>query len=682
MTGRRWVRVYLAGLCGLLAFEVLAVGAAVVAPPDLTRVRRASPVVLDRRGAWLRALPTEEGRWRLRADLNHIDPLFLKRVVALEDARFYLHPGVDPAAMARAAAGDLLAGRIRSGGSTLTMQLARRLDPHPRTFAAKLTESARALQLDALLGKRRVLADYLTLAPYGGNLEGVRAASLAWFGHEPNQLTDGEQALLIALPQAPEARRPDRHPDAARAARAHILAKLQAAHLISPQARNLAEAEPLPRRTPMPAFAWLAAGQIGRRAKPDQPDVHSTIDAPLQARLEGLARRTAQAQGRADSAAILVVDVNSRAVRALVGSAGLDRPGGWIDITRAPRSPGSALKPFLYAMAFEAGLAAPDTKVDDAPITYAGYRPRDFDRAFHGEVTARQALQMSLNVPSVHMMAAVGPSVFEERLRAVGVDVQRPKSALAAPSLALALGGEGVRLRDVAMLYAALADGGVAKPLAWTEADAGLSAKAPGVRLVRPEAAAQVLEVLQQTPPPVGRAAPSIGVGPKLAFKTGTSYGYRDAVAAGVGAGYVVVVWTGRPDGGARPGMTGRDAALPLLFDVFDSLRGASRSSAPETLRAAPEALQQMAQSVEAAPRVLFPPDGARLQLDTFGTGSPGLSLAAQGRGVHWYVDGTPLAINTATGQTLWRPPAPGFYRLAAVDETGRGAFTRVRIAR
>ena len=680
MSGRRRIALLLAALGGLLAVETVAVALMVAFPPPMGRIERASPVVLDRHGAWLRALPAEQGRWRLRANLDRIDPVFLRRVVALEDARFYLHPGVDPVAAVRAAAGDLAAGRIRSGGSTLTMQLARRLDPKPRTFAAKLTESARALQLDALLGKRRVLADYLTLTPYGGNLEGVRAASLAWFGHEPNHLSDGEQALLIALPQAPEARRPDRHPEAARAARARILARLQAARLITPDARALADAEPLPHRMPLPALAWLAAGQIARQAKTTQSDVTSTLDAPLQARVEAMARQVAVAQGATTSAAVLVVEVKSRAVRAAVGSAGLDRPGGWVDATRAFRSPGSALKPFVYGMAFESGVAAPDTKVGDAPSSYDGYRPRDFDRAFHGEVTARQALQMSLNVPAVQMLAAVGPSVFEQRLRAVGVDWRRPKSELAGPSLALALGGEGVRLRDVAMLYAALADDGVAKPLAWTEADAAARAKAPGVLLVRPEAAAQVLDILRHTPPPAGRVSPLIGVGSKLAFKTGTSYGFGDAVAAGVGGGYVVVVWTGRPDGGGRAGMTGRAAALPLMFDVFDLLQTASRPSAPETLHIAPDALQQMASQDDAPPRMLFPPDGARLQLDRFGPKAPGLALSALGHKVSWYVDGAPIAGNGATGQTLWRPSAPGFYSLAAVDVNGKRAEAHVRI--
>ena len=676
----RTIRRLTVALCAFLTLEVLAAAVAIALPAPMALLDHASPVVVDRHGVWLRAIPTREGRWRVRADLDHIDPSFVRRLVALEDARFYLHPGVDPLAALRAAAGDILAHRIRSGGSTLTMQLARRLHPRRRTFAAKLVESLRALQLDAMLGKRGVLADYLTLTPYGGNLEGVRAASLAWFGHSPDHLDDAEQALLIALPQAPEARRPDRHPAAARAARSRVLARMQREHLISPEARAIAETEPLPRRRPLPALAWQATGQIARGAPAGQAEVVSTLDSVLQARIEALARRTAEAQGPQSQAAVLVVEVGSRAVRAAVDSAGLDRPGGWIDLTRALRSPGSALKPFIYAMAFEGGQAAPDTRIDDTAAAYHGYHPRDFDRGVRGEVTVRQALQASLNVPAVHMLAAVGPAVFEQRLRATGVVMARPMPGLSEPGLALALGGEGVRLRDTASLYAALADAGMVKPLAWTQAEAHARPAEPGVRLVSAPAAAQVLDILRETPPPDGRAPPSLGARPALAFKTGTSYGFRDAVAAGVGGGYVVAVWTGRPDGGGRPGMTGRAAALPLLFDAFDLLQDGGEPPSPGELHQAPDALQRMAgEEDDPPPRLLFPSDGATLHLDDT---ARGVVVSATGTGVRWYADGAALAQDPLTRQTLWRPRAPGFYRLQAVDASGRRLTARVRVAR
>ncbi len=633
--------------------------------------------MLDRNGVWLRALPVEDGRWRLRADLDRTDPVFLRRLIALEDAHFWLHPGVDPFAAARAAVADLRAGRVRSGGSTLTMQLARRLDPRPRTYGAKLIEAARAIGLETRLGKRGVLAAYLTLAPYGGSLEGVRAASLGYFGHEPSTLTNAEQALLIAIPQAPELRRPDRHPLAARRARARVLRQLVRRGLITVGEAQEAAAEPLPRRVVFPQRAWAAAGELAHNAPPSQPTVVSTLDSRLQARLEALAAQTGAGQGDQSSAAIIVVDTATRAVRAIVSSAGRDRPGGWVDATRALRSPGSSLKPFIYAFAFEQGLAAPDTRMADAPLAFTGYEPENFDRTFHGEVTAGQALQYSLNVPAVAMLAKVGPEAFEARLEGAGARLVRPRARLADPGLALALGGEGISLRDMAMLYAALGDQGLARPLVWTQAAVN-DTHVRGRRLVSAEAADQVLAILREGPAPPGRAPSALSEGaPKLAFKTGTSYGFRDAVAAGVGDGWTVLVWTGRPDGGVRPGMTGREAALPLLFQVFDVLEADAPGAQALSPQAPPPALTQI-DNGRGGPQLLFPPNGASLMVDGYGPGSRGLALAARGDSLHWYVDGAPVA--ETNGQAIWRPDYAGFYTIVVVDSLGRRATTRVRI--
>lgn len=680
MSSVRRVRALTIALCALMAGETAAMALDLAFPPDLSRGARSSPVALDRRGAWLRALPVENGRWRIRADLDRTDPAFLKRLVAVEDARFYLHPGVDPAAVIRAAGSAALHGRVTSGASTLTMQTARLLEPHPRTLAAKAVEALRALQIEARLSKRQILALYLTLAPYGGNLEGVRAASLSYFGHEPESLTPGEQALLIALPQSPEVRRPDRRPEAARAARREVLDKLVRAGRLSEAEAAEAEAEPLPGRTAFPALAWHVAGELARAAPADQASVVTTLDASLQARLEPLARAAAEAQGPDVTAAILVVDLDGRAVRAAVGSAGLDAAGGWIDMTRALRSPGSSLKPFIYAMAFEGGLAAPDTEIDDAPRRFADYQPENFDRVFHGKVTAREALTHSLNMPAVATLEKVGPAAFEARLASVGVKLSRPKARITDPGLALALGGAGISLRDLAVLYAALGDGGIAKPLAWTEDEARVRRRSRGVRLVRAEAAEQVMDILRETPPPAGVSPAALARGrPVMAYKTGTSYGFRDAVAAGVVGRHVVVVWTGRADGGARGGLTGRDAALPLLFDAADLIDAPPAAPRPIAPRNAPRALERL-QQTGSGPRLIFPPDGATVQVASFGPGSRGLVLAAGGEGLSWYVAGKPLAADPVSGRVVWRPPSPGFYRLSVVDAEGRQAAARVRV--
>jgi len=676
----RPIRLAVFGLIALLGAQCLLLGLDAAFPPDLTRAERSSPVALDRRGTWLRALPVEKGRWRIRADLDRTDPTFLARVVRIEDARFFQHPGVDPLAVLRASASALVRGRISSGASTLTMQTARLLQPHPRTIPWKLLEMARAVQLEARFSKRQILAMYLTLAPYGGNLEGARAASLAYFGHEPQTLTDSEQALLIALPQAPEARRPDRRPKAAEAARRRVLGRMLAARLITPARAQEADADRIPGRQPFPSLAWHVGGELARAAPGSQASVVSTIDADLQRRLEPLAARTAKEQGDTGTAAILVVELKGRAVRAAVGSAGRDRPGGWMDLTRALRSPGSALKPFIYAIAFEQGVAAPDTEVDDTPRRFTDYQPEDFDRVFHGRVTAREALTHSLNVPAVSLLERVGPQAFEARLQGVGARLVRPKAGYRDAGLALALGGEGITLRDMAMLYAALGDGGVAKPLAWTEADAARTARSRGVRLVGGNAARQVLDILREAPTPKGRAPSALTRGgPAMAFKTGTSYGFRDAVAAAVAGDYVIVVWTGRADGGARAGLTGREAALPLLFDVADQLAPQLSAPRPIAPKAAPAALRQLDRP-DGGPRLIFPPDGSTVQVDAFGPASRGLALAAGGTDLSWYVDGAPVPVDPVSGHAIWRPAGPGFYRVSVVDGQGRKVEARVRI--
>ena len=677
----RRVRRITLGLIGVLGAQCALLLADAVFPPDMDKAERSSPVVLDRRGAWLRALPVDRGRWRVRADLDRTDPSFLRRVTAVEDERFFAHLGVDPMAVARAALTDFRASRTVSGGSTITMQTARLLSPHPRTFGAKLIEMLRAIQLEARLSKRKILSLYLTLAPYGGNLEGVRAASLSYFGHEPESLTLGEQALLIALPQAPEARRPDRRPAAARAARHAVLQKLFRTGAIDAADFADADAEPLPTgRTAFPHLAWHATGRLARQAPTGQATIQTTLDAALQARLENLARKTALDQGNETSVAIVVVDAKTRAVRAAVGSAGLDRPGGWVNMTRALRSPGSSLKPFVYGFAFDEGIVAPDTKLVDAPTRFGDYQPEDFDRVFHGEVTAREALTNSLNVPAVATLEKLGPDVFEARIEQAGVRLVRPRTQTKEAGLALALGGAGITVEDLSVLYAALADGGVAKPLAWTLDDAAQREDEPGRQIMRAESAEQVLDILRETPPPKGRApGPLMSRGPRVAFKTGTSYGFRDAVAAGIGGGYVVVVWTGRPDGGARGSLTGREAAAPLLFDVFDAIDAPAKAPSPIAPRGAPQALQRM-EPQGAGPLMVFPPDGAVVQLDTLGPKGRGLVLAARGEGLKWFIDGDPLDPDPISGRVVWRPSSGGFYRVTVVDAAGRQATSRVHI--
>ena len=662
---------------------------------DLAAASARSTVVLDRSGTLLRPFATADGRWRLPVTAATVDPRYRAILLAYEDRRFADHPGIDPLALLRAAAQWLTRGHIVSGGSTLSMQVARLVEPrHGRTLDAKLRQMVRAVTLERRLGKAGLLDLYLALAPYGGPLEGVRAASVAYFGREPVRLTAAQAALLVALPQSPETRRPDRFPERARAARDRVLAIAGAQGILTASEVAAARAEPVPiARRPFPMIAAHAAEEAvaagpALAAGAAAAEIRLSIDARLQERLETLAAERAAAAGPDLSAAILVLDNRDGRVLAQVGSAGYLDPSrhGAIDMTLAVRSPGSALKPFVYAMAFQDGLAHPETLLEDRPTRFAAsYAPENFDLTFQGTVTARRALQLSLNVPAVELMDAVGPARFIARLRAAGAGIQLPREA--APGLPVALGGLGITLTDLARLYAGLARGGTVPDVVRR---AGAAAPAPERRIAEPVAAWYVADILRGTPPPEN-ALPN-----RIAYKTGTSYGYRDAWAAGFDRNVTVVAWIGRPDGGAVPGLVGRTVAAPILFDAFARL-GIEPEPVPQprdVLAAGPGGLppplrrlrREAADASAPALRIAYPPDGARIDLGLAaatqgGAGGAGLALKALG-GVPpltWMIDGQPVA-QTSRRHTEWCPEGAGFARISVLDATGASDSVSVRL--
>jgi len=665
---------------GAVAFLLTLFLLDLVFPPPLERVREVSPVVVDRNGEWLMAFTTRQGKWRLEARLDEIDPEFTRRLVAIEDARFWVHPGVDPISLMRATVSYVRTRRVTQGGSTITMQLARLLEPRPRTIQSKLIEIIRALQIERRLTKRQILAAYLTMTPYGGNLEGVRAASRAYFQRDPQWLDDSEMALLVALPQAPEGRRPDRRPQIALAARNRVLNEFVRIGAISPQRAAEGRQSRVPTRAPFPYSAPSAAEELVA-AHPGESVIRSTIDARLQRDLEALARRRAVALERDAQVAIIAVDVASHEVRARVGGAGRDRAGGYIDMTRAIRSPGSALKPFLYSIAFDEGIAAPETLVRDAPRRFGGYLPENFDRRFHGDVTLEEALQHSLNLPAVATLDRIGAGRFEAALTDAGAQIHMPRRANAEPGLALALGGVGITLEDLTELYAALGDHGQARPLQIQPDQLFAFSR----RFVRAETADRVLRILATGPSVAGRMPSQLAQNaPEVAFKTGTSYGFRDAWSLGVSNGYAIGVWVGRPDGAPRPGATGRDAALPILFEAFDLL-GVSRDDvhAPEHQNnTPPPALTHLEPSGGNELSILFPPDATQVLVLDYGPTSRGLSLSARGGRppLTWYAEGERVTTESTSGRAIWRPTAPGFYDVSVVDADGQSAHVRVRI--
>lgn len=655
-------------------------------PPPLTRFNEVSGVVMDRRGAVLRVFPVDDGKWRLRAHVEELDPDFVSSLMAYEDKRFMSHGGVDFAAMVRATGSLVTSGRIVSGGSTITMQTARLLEPRPRNVMSKVIESIRAWQLERRYTKEEILELYLTLAPYGGNLEGVRAASWAYFGREPDNLSPDQIAMLIALPQSPEARRPDLHPQAAIVARERVLMRLADEGLFAKDLAAESADYPAPKRMSFPTLAWHASEEALHRAK-DPDNISTTLDMALQKEVEQLAARAAGPSREGVQVAIMAVDIPTREVRAVAGSANRASAGGWIDLTNRPRSPGSTLKPFIYGMAFDDGVASPNTRISDAPRRFASYRPDNFDRTFRGDVTVAQALQHSLNVPAVAALDEVGAQRFAAALSFAGADLSMPLTADEDAGLAIALGGAGLTVRDVALLYAALGDGGRALPLHWlkSESEAALTKKEQATQIMSAQSARQIVDILGSAPAPEGRMPALLTQeAPVISFKTGTSYGYRDAWAAGSGSNHAVVVWIGHADSSPRPGVTGRDAALPVLFDVYDAIERITpkRSSGPPLREeiaggsAPPSALARFERQ-NAPPQILFPPDGAEVWKDGEHVS---FVLAAEGRGkLAWYVDGKPLARNVA-GDAVWRPHDAGFYELYVVDDNGRTAKSRVRI--
>ncbi|MBI4273663.1 MAG: penicillin-binding protein 1C [Rhizobiales bacterium] len=647
-----------------------------------------STIVVDRDGRLLRPYATRDGRWRLPVDMSDVDPRFVRMLVAYEDKRFYAHDGIDPLAFLRAAWLLATNGRIVSGASTLTMQVARLIEPRSeRSVLVKLRQMVRAVQLERHYSKDEILTLYLSLAPYGGNLEGIRAASLSYFGKEPRRLTLAQAALLVALPQSPEARRPDRAPEAARQARDRVLERIAHSAVIPGDEIALARNEKVPvMRRPMPMLAPHAA-DAAVAAVPGRKLHRMTIDAPLQKRLEDLARERAQILGHDISVAILAVEHATGNVRARVASADYfdARRAGQIDMTAALRSPGSALKPFIYGLAFEDGLVHPETLIEDRPVRFGAYAPENFDLTFQGTVTVRHALQMSLNVPAVMLLDNIGPSRLLGRLAQIGGTLVLPKDE--APGLAIALGGVGAKLGDLTMLYAGIARGGTALPLTERADDAGTPPQP--ARLFDPAAAWYVANALIGTPPPDNASSG------RIAFKTGTSYGYRDAWALGFDGKRTIGVWAGRPDGAPMPGLIGRTAAAPILFDAFARIgqSPAPLSRAPKGVLLAvntklPVTLQRYRPGVLAGqasgqpPRILFPPDGARIELGSAAGRRDPVALKIVGGIAPLTVlaNGVPIKDGDGRRSVLFEPEGPGFVRLTVTDANGAADSVMIRL--
>lgn len=649
-------------------------------PLDFARLNERSTVVSDRNGVPLRVFTTTGGRWRLPVEPEAVSPRYLALLVGIEDKRFWHYPGVDPLALARAAGQLAGRGHVVSGGSTLTMQVVRLLEPRPRTLRSKLVEIARAVQLEAHWSKRDILRAYLALTPMGGNVEGIRAGALAWFGKEPGALSDAEAALLVALPRDPNRLRPDRHGGvAAGAARERVLRRAIAEGMLPADTLASALGSPIPvRRHPMPMLAPHLAEELA--AEPGAPtSIATTLDVAMQGAAERVMRDALGQLPRPITVAALVTDWRSGAVLARVGSGDYADPrrAGAVDMVRAVRSPGSTLKPFIYGMAFDGLKAHPGTLVHDAATRFDDYAPHNFDGGFNGDVTIRQALQASLNLPAVTVLRKLGPVVFTERFRAAGLPLDLGSSD-AAPGLPIALGGAGTTLAGLVEAYGALPNGGAVVPLHTRprlEPDIG----APP-RLFEAAAADAVADILADMPPPPG----SDGRAGRIAYKTGTSYRFRDGWAVGFDGARVAGVWIGRADGGSCA-CVGVSAAA-LLFKLFDAMPAAPLprvALAPFFASPPPPALARLdteeATNDADRPRITFPV--ARSQLLAGADAAP-VKLAATGgrRPYRWLVDGRPVDARDFAREARWVPAGVGFASVSVIDALGQVDTATVRV--
>ncbi|HWS26328.1 MAG TPA: penicillin-binding protein 1C, partial [Xanthomonadales bacterium] len=538
-------------------------------PPPLARIDApGSTLVVARDGTPLRAFADADGVWRYRVQRKDVSPRYLTALLAYEDRWFYRHPGINPASLLRAFGQALKSGRVVSGGSTLTMQVARMLEPIPRTPLGKLKQIWRALQLEWRYSKDEILEIYLNLAPFGGSIEGVQAASHAYLGKSAADLSDAEAALLVVLPQAPSRLRPDRHPAAAQRARDKVITRLvdlgvwEAARAADARIEQVAA-----RRLRTPMRAALLAQRLRNRASTGGI-IASTIDSAIQARVEARVQAHLRRLPERNSVAVLVVANASVDTLAYVGSADLldtDR-AGHVDMVRAPRSPGSTLKPLLYAMALDQGLIHSMSLLIDAPQSFDGYQPSNFMERFQGPVSATQALRLSLNVPAVDLLDRVGVVRFASTLENAGLRLRMAQGAT--PNLALILGGGATTLEELVGAYLAIARGGLATAPR-LQLDDAISER----YLMSPGAAWIVRRMLERDPSDsLDSSSFASASRVSLAWKTGTSYGFRDSWALAVTPEHTIGVWIGRPDGTPLPGQFGAVTALPLLIEIADSL--------------------------------------------------------------------------------------------------------------
>lgn len=529
-----------------------------------------STVVYDRDGKILNTFLSKDEKWRMRCSIEQVDTLLLRTFIAKEDKYFYYHPGINPAAMLRAAYNNLTTGRRTSGASTITMQVVRLLEPRPRTIFSKLLESFRAFQLELHYSKNEILGYYLSLTPYGSNIEGVTAASLLYFGKAPALLSPAEAVTLTIIPNRPSSLRPGEGNKKLLTERNRWLLQLYQEGIIRKNDYLEAIQEPIEmKRTALQQRAPHLSRRLIRNGAGDA--IYTTIKSEIQEKAQQLCYNHLRRLSNIGihNGSILIIDNNTLEVVAYVGSQDYTDyfHSGQVDGITAIRSPGSTLKPLVYAMAFDAGVITPKTKLADVPVHYDGYSPENFDRKFHGQVSAEDALSSSLNIPAVVLLEKITVPVFRQRLLDAGCYSLRQQPGL---GLSTILGGCGNTLEELTTLYTCFAREGSYMPIRYTHGKIPATVRK---KIISPTASYLLSSILtRRDRPDLPNLFESSLHVPRIAWKTGTSYGRRDAWAIGYNKRYTVGVWIGNFDGKGIPELTGADMATPLLFQVFNSI--------------------------------------------------------------------------------------------------------------
>ncbi|MCH2137208.1 MAG: transglycosylase domain-containing protein [Phycisphaerales bacterium] len=616
-------------------------------------------LILDRADGVLLDVTGDDQMRRLPVPFSDMGPWIPLALIAAEDARFRTHAGIDPIAIVSASMDNLTSGRIVRGASTITMQVAGMKLGHPRTFNGKAIEGFRALQIEAAHGKDEILEAWLNMAPFGANITGIEAAARAWLGKPAAQCSLSEAALLVGLPKSPERFRPDRHPEAALERRDVVLERMLKTGAITNEQYRAAIFEHPLLKDATTGSNRAHAGWMARRTGAGTIE-QTTIDPGLQRAAEAIVHRHAQLLPDGIDVALLLVELEDGAVRALVGSSDpLDPLDGQINGVSRRRSPGSALKPFVYAAAFEQRRLSPDSVVLDAPIDIEGWRPRNIDRIWVGEMTARDALRQSRNAPALRVAKELGMAQVTAILRRCGMDLTSDATRKA--GLSIVVGGLELTPWSLAEAYATIARGGEHIPLR-------LLRDAPVVRqrAISQDTCTAIERCLSPDPTEASSLLPF------MAAKTGTSSGHRDALAAGWNASWAAVVWVGRFDGGSDPVLLGADAALPILQDLLHHPSLAtSRPRRPATQWAV---ARPVGRTQSSHTDILEPRDGD-VFLATNSRARITPLLETQGTHATLFLNGAPVSASTLQLK-------PGQHELRLVEPGSQPAVVRFTVER